>query len=42
MGGAGLTCDSGAADQMSERDIESWGAPEVRVQQDSRSLTQLM
>lgn len=39
---AGVTCDSTAADQVCERDEESWGAPEVGVQQDSRSLAQLM
>ena len=42
MDDVGITCDSAAADQVCERDEESRGAPEVRVQQDSHSLTQLV
>ena len=42
MDDVSITCDSAAADQVWERHEESWGAPEVGVQQDGRSLAQLM
>lgn len=42
MDNVGVTCNSIAADQVCERDEESWGAPEVGVQQDSHPLAQLM
>lgn len=42
MSSVGFTCDSGATNQVCERDKESWGAPEVGVQQGCHSLTQLV
>ena len=38
----GVTCDSAAADQVCEGGVEDGGAPEVRVQQDLHSLSQLV
>lgn len=38
----GVTCNGAAADQVCEGDVESWGAPEIGVQQGPHSLAQLM